>query len=131
MSSTTAPAEGSTGRNWLGIATSPNVANTAVRASSSGMPAASNAPNAITRITSVIGSDRSPAFERSSSNAVSIAVDRARLAELADVEPGMGLLGLVHLVEDRAELVGGLVGLAGDLELDERGACRPPRPGRC
>ncbi len=43
----------------------PIVASTAVSPSSSGMPAATRAPNAITRMTSVIGSENSPAFFRS------------------------------------------------------------------
>ena len=51
-----------TGSRWLGSATSPNVAKTAVSASSSGMPAATSAPNASTRMISVIGSESVPAF---------------------------------------------------------------------
>ena len=58
--------------NWLGTATSPKVANTAVSARSNGMPAATSAPNATTRIASVTGSENNPAFSRSSANAVSI-----------------------------------------------------------
>ena len=42
---------------------------TAVAPSSSGSPAATSAPNAISRITSVIGSERNSAFWKSSSNA--------------------------------------------------------------
>ena len=41
---------------------SPKVANTAVSARSSGMPAATSAPNATTRMISVIGSENSPAL---------------------------------------------------------------------
>ena len=47
---------------WLGRASRPIVANTAVSASRSGMPAATTAPNTSTRIKSVSGIDRSPAL---------------------------------------------------------------------
>ena len=61
-----APAPASAiGSRWLGSAISPNVAKTAVSASSSGMPAATSAPKASTRMISVIGSESSPAFARS------------------------------------------------------------------
>ena len=46
-------------------------------------------------------------------------VDRAREAELADEQPGVRFLHLVHPVEHRADLVCGEVGVAADLELDE------------
>ena len=55
----------STGHAWLGIASRPIVAITAESASRSGMPAATSAPNAITRITIVTGSESSPARSRS------------------------------------------------------------------
>jgi hypothetical protein len=60
--------------NWLGIATRPSVAMTAVNPSSSGMPAATSAPNASTRMTSVIGSDSVSAFLKSSLKDLSIAL---------------------------------------------------------
>ena len=47
----------STGEKWLVTATSPIVASTAVNASRIGTLAATRAPNAINRITSVIGSE--------------------------------------------------------------------------
>ena len=47
----------SIGKMWLGIATRPIVAITAEIASSTGTPAATSAPNAITRMISVTGSD--------------------------------------------------------------------------
>jgi hypothetical protein len=50
---------------------SPIVASTAVSASRSGMPAATSAPKATMRMISVNGTDRSPAFARSSKNASS------------------------------------------------------------
>ena len=49
------------------------MAITAVRPSSSGTPAATSAPNATTRISSVIGSERNSAFLKSSSNALLMA----------------------------------------------------------
>ena len=45
------------------------VASTAVRDSSSGIPAATRLPNAMIRMISVIGIESSPAFSRSSANA--------------------------------------------------------------
>ena len=52
-----------------GSATSPSAAITADRPSSSGTPAATSAPNANTRMISVIGSESVSAFLKSSSNA--------------------------------------------------------------
>ena len=69
--STIAGASKATGIRWLGSAIRPNVARTAVRASSSGMPAATSAPNASTRMSSVIGSESAPALPRSLLYAVS------------------------------------------------------------
>ena len=45
----------------------------------------------------------------------------ACIAELADEVRGVDLLRDVHAVEDRADVVDGVVGIATDLELDERG----------
>ena len=58
----------SIGMIWLGSAMSPSVAITALNPSSSGMPAATRAPNATTRISSVIGSESFSAFLKSSEN---------------------------------------------------------------
>ena len=58
----------SIGTNWLGIATRPSVAMTAVNPSSSGTPAATSAPKARMRMISVIGSERNSAFLKSSLN---------------------------------------------------------------
>ena len=55
----------STGKIWLGIATSDIAAATLENASSSGTPAATSEPKAITRISSVIGSESVSAFARS------------------------------------------------------------------
>ncbi len=56
------------GTNWLGIATRPSVAMTAVSPSNSGTPAATSAPKARIRMISVIGSERNSAFLKSSEN---------------------------------------------------------------
>ena len=56
----------SIGKILLGIASRPIVAITAVKPSINGMPAATSAPKARSRIPSVIGIDSSPAFLRSS-----------------------------------------------------------------
>ncbi len=55
----------STGYHWLATPIRPMVAKTEVRPSSSGMPAATSAPKAISRMSSVTGSESSPAFARS------------------------------------------------------------------
>ncbi len=57
------------GTIWLGSATRPSVAITAVNPSSSGTPAATRAPKASTRMISVIGSESVSAFLKSSSKA--------------------------------------------------------------
>ena len=63
-----ADTESDMGSAWLISATMPNVASTALRASSSGMPAATSAPKATTRMMSVRGTENSPARFRSSKN---------------------------------------------------------------
>ena len=85
------------------------------------MPAATSAPNATTRMISVIGIENTPALARSSAND---GVDRlrgARVPELTDEEARMRALRVGDGVEDRADLVAGLVLVAADVELDERG----------
>jgi hypothetical protein len=57
----------SMGTSWLGSATRPSVAATAERPSSSGMPAATSAPKATTRMARVIGMESVSAFLKSSS----------------------------------------------------------------
>jgi hypothetical protein len=54
-----------TGQIWLSGPISPNVAPTAVSASSSGSPAATSVPNAIARMINVTGSDVTSAFWKS------------------------------------------------------------------
>ena len=61
----------SIGMSELGSATRPNVAMIAVRASRSGMPAATSAPKTTSRMISVTGIESSPAFLRSSMKAAS------------------------------------------------------------
>ena len=61
--------DSSIGMKWLGMATSPSVAMTADRPSSSGTPAATIVPKARTRISSVIGSESVSAVWRSFSKA--------------------------------------------------------------
>ena len=76
----------STGRSWLGSATRPSAAITAVMPISSGTPAATSVPNVIVRMISVTGRDSSPAFARSSVMVSLIALSRAGAAELLDVQ---------------------------------------------
>ena len=61
MSRITEKIASSTGTSWLGSASRPIAAATAVRPSSSGRPAATSAPKATTRMTSVTGSDSTSA----------------------------------------------------------------------
>ena len=69
MSSTTELIASSTGQIWLIGPIRPTAAATAVTASSRGTNAASRAPKARMRITSVIGREVNSAFLKSSSNA--------------------------------------------------------------
>jgi hypothetical protein len=66
MSSTITFTCESSGISWLGSASRPIVANTAVRPSSTGRPATISAPNVSSRTTSVTGSESIPALPRSS-----------------------------------------------------------------
>ena len=69
MSSTTELIDSSTGQIWLSGPIRPIAAATAVIASSRGTKAASRAPKARMRITSVIGREVNSAFLKSSENA--------------------------------------------------------------
>ena len=71
------------------MAMKPRVARTAVSASRIGIPAATSAPNAMIRMISVIGTEMSPAFFRSSMKDAVTSFVRARVAELADEERGV------------------------------------------
>src|SRR5918995_3358075 len=63
-----ADTESDIGSSWLATATSPIVASTALSPSRSGIPAATTAPKATSRMISVTGTENSPAFFRSSVN---------------------------------------------------------------
>ncbi len=63
----------SIGTTWLTSETSPSVPSTAVRPSSSGIPAATSAPKANSRMIRVSGTEYVPAVFRSSRNESSIA----------------------------------------------------------
>ena len=90
------------------------------------MPAATSAPKAITRMTSVIGSEH-PGLPEVLLHGLGERVDRTGHTELADIELGVRLLGGVDLGENRVDLQRSLVGRPADLELDER---RAPVTGR-
>ncbi len=86
------------------------------------MPAATRAPKTTMRMMRVTGMESSPAFFRSSMKA---AVDLLRRAdaERADEHVWIGLLRLVDCGDDGVDLLDGVVGIAADLEVDER--CMP------
>ena len=111
----------SIGMSELGSATRPNVAMMAVRASRSGMPAATSAPKTTSRMISVTGIESSPAFLRSSMKAASTS-----LSALTPNEP-MNSSGCAAWTSSTAAttgsiFVGGVVRIADDVEVDERGA---------
>ena len=102
-----------------GSATSPSAAITADRPSSSGTPAATSAPKASTRITSVIGSESVSAFLKSSAKAFESALDALAHAELADEDAGLAACDALGRVEHRAD---GLLGrrlVAAQLEVHQ------------
>ena len=67
---------------WLASAASPPEPSTAEKASSTGRPAATNAPKAISRTRKVIGSDSFSACEKSAVDRLVEFVLGARVAEL-------------------------------------------------
>ena len=111
----------SIGKMWLGMATSPMVAITAEMASSTGTPAATSAPNAITRMSRVTGSDSVSARFRSLAMDFEICSADAGVAELLDAQLGIGLLGGLDRRLHGRDPIPGRVGRTADLELDERG----------
>ena len=94
----------------------PIVPATAVRPSSSGSPAATRAPNATSRISSVIGSDSVSAFWRSLLERAHELLVGAGGAELGDVEVRIGLLDRLGDGQRRVDARLGLRGGAGHLE---------------
>ena len=115
-----ADTESDIGSTWLMSATMPSVASTAVRASRSGMPAATSAPKATTRMISVRGTENSPALFRSSKKPAWTSFP-VLVAERPDVEVGIRLLHLVDAVDDGIDDVRGVVRIPAELEPDERG----------
>ena len=95
------------------------VAMTAVSASRTGNPAATRLPNASSRIPIVSGIESSPAFFSASAKALltwSSAVTREALDGADECASG----GL-HRCDDGPDLVDRVVGVADDLDIDERG----------
>ena len=106
----------STGEKWLVRATRPIVARTAVNASRIGTLAATSAPNAINRITSVIGSEVTNArLEILADRIVELLAD-ARIADLLDGETWIGGLGGGGGLERRSDPIRRLGLVTGDLE---------------
>ena len=68
----------------------------------------------------MIGSDSSPALARSSAAAVSTALDALAYPNSPMKNCGWARCASSTAASDRVDLVGGLVGLAADLELDQR-----------
>src|SRR5436190_593994 len=85
---------------WIPIA-----ASTAENASSTGTPAATNAPKATRRITNVTGSDSRSAFSKSLALGVVERLVGARLAELLDDEARRASLERVHRIDERLDPV--------------------------
>ena len=109
------------GKTWLIGPIRPSVPITAVTASSSGMPAATSAPKATTRISSVIGSERTSARLKSLSSALLSA-----LSALASPNCSIRSFGCARWAwwSPRACVDAGLgqVVVAGDGERDDRRA---------
>ena len=85
------------------------------------MPAATSAPNASTRMISVIGSESSSGLAEVVAVRGLDALLGARVAELADREARMGALARRRPRQGRLDLVDRLVLVAADAEVDERG----------
>ena len=83
------------------------------------MPAATSAPNAMIEDDQDDRERQQPGLAEILGGGFIDGADRAHLAELADGELRVVLLQPVDPVEDRLDLVGRLVRLAADLELDE------------
>ena len=105
---------------WLTSAVSPSAAATAVMPSSSGIPAATSAPKAKSRISSVTGSEVTSARWKSFWMRSLIAWLALRVAELADEELGMGSLNGGRRGQRGRDAILGGVRIAGDLERQQR-----------
>ena len=79
----------STCSTWLSSSVTPSAASTAVKPSSNGTPAATNAPNASTRMNSVTGTEVASALWKSSLTRVFTALAVLADAELADEQVGV------------------------------------------
>ena len=80
--------------NELERCVSPSAASTAVKASSTGIPAARKAPNASSRIANVIGSESFSAFDSPSETTVFIAFEMLASPTSAIVKPGCAFASL-------------------------------------
>ena len=105
--------------SWLIGPSRPIVPITAVAPSSSGRPAATSAPNAISRMTSVIGSDSVSAFLKSSSKASPISFSAEASPNWPSVTSGCARWSAAVGASDGVDLVLGLVLVTGELERDE------------
>ena len=97
---------------------------TAESASSSGTPAATSAPNTISRTSSVSGTDRSPAFASCELNALLSALPELIEPASPTKKPGMAVGDPAGRGGDRVDaLLGGLRGAA-HVELDHARCAR-------
>ncbi len=98
------------------------MAKTAVSARSSGRPAATSAPNATTRISSVIGSERNSAFLKSSSKDFDSALSALASPNCSTRSCGLAFWAAAVAASGGVDAVLGLIVVARELERDERRA---------
>ena len=98
------------------------MAITAVTPSSSGTPAATSAPNATMRISSVIGSERTSAFWKSSSNAFEIALSALASPNCSTHTSGLAFCAAAVAASVASTRSSVTLVVARDLERHERGA---------
>ncbi len=111
------------GMIWLESVVRPNAANTEVRPSSTGMPAASRAPNATIRMISVIGMDSISAFWKSEASLSSNA-----LPDVASPKPSISRDGCAATTALVAASIGATLSVASfgsPLTVNGRRAARP------